>query len=218
VITQGPLTLTKGQAVDLNDPSTGVASVALQIQNATPFLIFVYSGANLYSIQPYIAQTIPAAGGQTVVVNPQNSVALASNGLTVVWLLAGETAPMEDGPLAVIAGTGSDIATISYSVDVNNSDQILVPVPGLVYVLYQLDVFNPAAGAATNGQVYQSATGAVPAPAGSVLYTFPGYATGAPFSNSFGGYPLTEGNGLYITESSTTNTIQGTLQLTYSTM
>jgi hypothetical protein len=110
VITQGPFTLTVGVTLPLIDPgaSSNNPATAVQLQNASPFVIEVNSGGTVLTIQSFTAQTVnTSGGGQSMSVVPivagSNGQTLATMSLTVVWLLAGESAPMLDGSLTAAA-------------------------------------------------------------------------------------------------------------------
>lgn len=110
MITQGPFTLTLGDTLPLNDPgaTSNNPATAVQIQNASPFIIEVNSGGIVLTIQSFTAQTVlTSGGGQQMSVLPLASGGSAQTtavqSLTVVWLLAGESAPMVDGPLTAAA-------------------------------------------------------------------------------------------------------------------
>lgn len=119
MITQGPFSLALNQSLPLHDPgaTSNNPSTAVQIQNASPFVIEVnMAGVNL-TIQSFTAETlnITGTGGQTGTVTPvaasDQTTRTAPGTLTVVWLLAGESAPIADGPLtaaaiAALANTG----------------------------------------------------------------------------------------------------------------
>lgn len=117
MITQGPYDLTLNTTLPLNDPgaNSNNAATAVQIQNASPFIIDVNAGGTVLTIQSFTAQTVPTSGGgQQMSVTPIAtniaSVTTAPKVLTVVWLLAGESSPMVDGPLtaaAILAVLGS---------------------------------------------------------------------------------------------------------------
>lgn len=110
MITQGPTTLTIGLVLPLNDPgaNSNNPATAVQIQNGSPFIVNVNVGGAVFTIQSFTAQTVPTAGGgQQMTLDPVasggSSQSSAANSLVVVWLLAGEHAPMVDGPLTAAA-------------------------------------------------------------------------------------------------------------------
>ncbi len=121
MISQGPFDLTLGTALPLNDPgaNSNNPATAVQIQNASPFIIDVNAGGIALTIQSFTAQTVPTSGGgQEMSVTPiqtnQPGQTTATKVLTVVWLLAGESAPMVDGPLtaaAIVNAFGNSIIT-----------------------------------------------------------------------------------------------------------
>lgn len=100
-LTTGPFTLTAGSSITLADPQvTGQWSTAVQIQNASGFLLSVQSDGAPYTIQPYTASTIPTPpGGAIIPVTPSALIANQVGTLTAVWLLDGQKAPIEDGSL-----------------------------------------------------------------------------------------------------------------------
>ena len=79
--------------------SGGNVSASVQIQNSSAFVLSILAAGEPYTIQPFFAQTIPT-GGQPIVITPtQNPQNTSGNTITIVWLLNGETPPMDDGPL-----------------------------------------------------------------------------------------------------------------------
>ncbi len=114
MITQGPFDLTLGTTLPLSDPgaNSNNPATAVQLQNASPFIIEVNSGGTLLTIQAFTAQTISTSGGgQQMSVAPLASGArsqvAAVASLSAVWLLAGESSPMVDGSLTAAALTSS---------------------------------------------------------------------------------------------------------------
>lgn len=108
--TQGPFDLTLNQLLPLNDPgaTSNNPATAVQIQNASPFIVEVNSGGIVLTIQSFTAQTVPTSGGgQQMSVTPMqsggNAQQTSPKSLTAVWLLAGESSPMLDGPLTAAA-------------------------------------------------------------------------------------------------------------------
>jgi hypothetical protein len=90
------------------DPYTAGGQVAhnVQIQNSSNFVLTILAAGLLYTIQPFLAQTIPLAadGGSVTLTSTQNpSGAASSSTITLVWLLAGEDPPEQDGPLTAAA-------------------------------------------------------------------------------------------------------------------
>ncbi len=114
MITQGPFDLTIGSTLPLSDPgaNSNNPATAVQLQNASPFIIEVNSGDTLVTIQSFTAQTVATSGGgQQMSVEPMGSGASAQTAapasLTAVWLLAGESSPMIDGSLTAAAISSS---------------------------------------------------------------------------------------------------------------
>jgi hypothetical protein len=152
MITQGPFGLTLGQTLPLNDPgaTSNNPATAVQIQNASPFIIEVNSGGNVLTIQSFTAQTMLTSGG-----GQQMSVDAIASGptgqttsprsLTVVWLLGGESAPMVDGPLtaSAIATTlaqsgigGAKLISATVALPANTGPTPLAAVPDGTYRLW----------------------------------------------------------------------------------
>lgn len=114
--TNGPFALTLGEEISIPNPViSGQDFVNVQLQNSSVFVITVLASGLTYTIQPFVAQTIPlTAQGTPILVtpsqNPSGTKSGASSTLTAVWLLAHEAPPMQDGPLtaaAILAGLGS---------------------------------------------------------------------------------------------------------------
>jgi hypothetical protein len=165
--------LSQGIILTLNDPSDySQASVNVQLQNNSGFALTVQSSGATYSIMPFFAQTIPTlGGGQSITVLPTNPIQSAGNqtgGLTVVWLLTGQTAPIQDGALTPIIINSREQSQSSYT-----------PTPPSYTYVYPLQatdqsqefLFFPVGGAGysvsytitgtTSGHVYASGTVAV---------------------------------------------------------
>jgi hypothetical protein len=89
----------------------GNPATTVQVQNSSAFIISVVAGGETFTIQPFVAQTLPlgASSGSAITIEGLTSPSgLTTDSLTLVWLLAGEPAPMQDGPLtsaALIAAT-----------------------------------------------------------------------------------------------------------------
>jgi hypothetical protein len=103
----GPFTLSFGIPSTYIDPASiyGNPSVNCQIQNSSVFVLTVQTGPDQLTIQPFTAQTVVIEGLQQLIITPsQNpSGGSTSETLTLVWLLAGESPPMQDGPLTAAA-------------------------------------------------------------------------------------------------------------------
>jgi hypothetical protein len=110
VISQGPFTLTVNTVLPLHDPgaNSNNPAVSVQIQNSSPFIVSVNSGGTVLTIQPFTAQTVATSGGgQQMSLDPLaaggSAQTVAASSLVLVWLLAGEVAPMLDGALTAAA-------------------------------------------------------------------------------------------------------------------
>ena len=99
--TTGPYYPVANTLISLNDPVVYSQSAnSLQIQNNSTFVLSVQSSGASYTIMPLTASTIPSSGGQTITVFP-TYIGYVNNtaGVYVVWLLPGQNAPIQDGPL-----------------------------------------------------------------------------------------------------------------------
>lgn len=126
MITVGPFSLTLNEPITLPDPAAtlGNFSSSVQVQNDSPFLLTVAANGQFYSIQEFTAQTIPLTGdGSSVLITPTAGPAGTQGGLSVVWLLATEQAPMTDGQL-----TGA--ATYAEGLAVEVLAPTVIPSPG----------------------------------------------------------------------------------------
>lgn len=119
--TNGPFTLNLGAEITTPNPTAqgGNPAASVQIQNSSVFVLQVLASGLTYTLQPFIAQTIPlgAGGGAPIQITPtQNPSGTtdASDTATLVWLLTGESPPMQDGPLtaAAILATVNPSATL----------------------------------------------------------------------------------------------------------
>ena len=133
MITQGPFDLTLNTALPLNDPgaNSNNPATAVQIQNASPFIVEVNAGGIVLTIQSFTAQTIPTSGGgQQMSVTPISAGVsgqrTAPQSLTAIWLLAGESAPMVDGPL-----TAAALSWSLYGAGIGGSEIVSVVAGGL---------------------------------------------------------------------------------------
>jgi len=109
-ITTGPYTISSGQTLSLNDPATwSIASATVQIQNNTGYTVFIQSAGAGYNVQPFTVSTIPCAGGQTLVAVVSATANVPVGSLTAVWLLPGQTGPMNDGPMTIYPKTTSTV-------------------------------------------------------------------------------------------------------------
>lgn len=104
--TVGPVTLTLNALTTQRDPSQNVGSqsVAVQVQNASVFVLQVVSDGNLYNLQAFTAQTIPCSS-QSITILPTATPGGGTAATTcwLVWLLKGEAPPQQDGQLTAQA-------------------------------------------------------------------------------------------------------------------
>jgi hypothetical protein len=126
MITKGPYSLTIGTTLELPDPgaTSNNPGTQLQLQNNSPLTINVNSGGTIYTIQSFTAQTVTAAGSQPLSVLPivSSGASTAANALFVVWLLQGESPPMQDGPL-----TAAAIASLATIITSQGATDVLQP-------------------------------------------------------------------------------------------
>lgn len=137
--TGGSVTLTAvGAAVTVQAPSLGPDFAAVQLQNSSVFVISALAGGETYTIQSFTAQTIPLASDAapiviTPIADPSGEVAGIGSSLIPVWLLEGESPPMQDGPLtaAAIAAaiTSQGIGTLVYGPAMPGADGVSVTPP-----------------------------------------------------------------------------------------
>lgn len=100
-ITSGPGAVTASTTYTINDPSIwGNPSTTVQVQNNSGFVITAYTSGAPYTIQPYMASTIPTVEDKS----PIRLVTSAGVGnqignVTTIWMLDGQSPPMPDGAL-----------------------------------------------------------------------------------------------------------------------
>ena len=125
---QGPYTLTAGQTLTVPNPTAGGGNpaAAVQLQNASGFVLSVIASGNQYTIQPFTAQTIPLVqDGSPITLQPiGQAVGIVSASLYVVWLLGQgnqpEAPPMADGPLTSAAVFAATSLNANSAVSVNS--------------------------------------------------------------------------------------------------
>ena len=102
MLTTGPFVPALNVPIAASSPYKGTpGAAAVQVQNLSGFQLFASTpgGGQVYSIPPLMAATLPLA--ETAGVNLSPVVQLAALGsITLVWLVAGESAPVPDGALA----------------------------------------------------------------------------------------------------------------------
>lgn len=119
MITTGPFNLVLNTEIELADPLSqgGNQSVAVQLQNASGFTLRVLADGDSLTIQSFTAQTVPLAGnGTSVAVIPITDGPAEATPLFAVWLLAGESPPMVDGPLTAQAISAALVGTADVNV------------------------------------------------------------------------------------------------------
>jgi hypothetical protein len=142
--TNGPFTLTLDQQLPIPNPTLGGVNFAkVQLQNSSGFVLTVIAAGLTYTLQPFIAQTIPLdLDGQPIQVTPTQVPGgddAGNNTLTAVWLLDGETAPMQDGPLtaaaiaAAISGSVAVTDVLVNGINVGTTNVIAVPASAVLH-------------------------------------------------------------------------------------
>ena len=128
--TTGPYTPVSGTPITVSDPSTGVPSNKVQIQNASGFSLSVQVGGLPYSVQPQTATTILTNNeGASITITPSSTVANQTGSITLVWLLAGQDSPIPDGFMGQsianqrIGGTYSIGTTVTTTISLLATDQ-----------------------------------------------------------------------------------------------
>jgi Pectate lyase superfamily protein len=128
--TNGPFTLTLNVPITIPDAGSaygGQPSANVQLQNSSIFVISVLAAGLTYTIQAFMAVTIPLTVGpengtaEPITVIPTQAISLLAQAfaLTCVWLLPNEAPPMPDGPLtaaAIIAIAGGGGNQLVYDV------------------------------------------------------------------------------------------------------
>jgi hypothetical protein len=124
--------LTLGVAQVLANPTAtfSTPATAIQLQNASPFILEVIANGAQSVIQSFTAQTIELpASGENITVIPTSGPAGTQGNLTPVWLQPNEAAAMTDGQLTGAAqyavGSGSTVVGPYFPV-VNNSGLVAV--------------------------------------------------------------------------------------------
>jgi hypothetical protein len=143
VIPVGPISLTLDTPVTEVDPAQtlGNSSANVQIQNSSAFVLNVLSGGDVYTIQPFFATTIPVTGAPIVITPTQNPQNTSGNTITIVWLLAGEQPPQEDGPLNLPLSTVEQLINAGLNTMVGSErfgsgvTVLVAPVPGMQVIL-----------------------------------------------------------------------------------
>jgi hypothetical protein len=110
---QTNLAVAVGITENFPDPTAqwGNTATTVQIQNTSAFIISVIAGGETFTIQPFVAQTVPLGSSQGAGITIEGIASpsgLTTDALTLVWLLPKEEPPMQDGPLtsaALIAAT-----------------------------------------------------------------------------------------------------------------
>lgn len=122
--TSPPVTVT-GTAFTVANPSkpqNSQPAVAVQVANASPWIVTCQAGGQQITIQPFVAATIAVALGNDLGITPSllAYTQLPPGYVQAVWLQAKELPPQPDGPLTAAA-------TIAASLGV--ADTQLVPSP-----------------------------------------------------------------------------------------
>ena len=107
MITSGPFTVSAGVILTVPNPLAqgGNPPKQAQLQNGSGYTLTVMADGVPVTIAAWTAQTVTLDGSGSPLTVEAGTLGQggATNELTVVWLLAGETAPMADGPLTAAA-------------------------------------------------------------------------------------------------------------------
>lgn len=155
MIVDGPYAVTLDTPLTLPDPaaSSGGSSSQIQVQNQTGYTIEI-TLAQTYVIQSLQAMTIPLVGsGASVTILPTDEISSTQpDALIVVWLLPGEPAPMQDGPLSAttvgVSITGGSVNITGGEVSVDNISGTQLAVTQSAEVVLS-DVLIPSSGILT---------------------------------------------------------------------
>jgi hypothetical protein len=106
-----PVSIPDGNITYSNRPSANV-----QIQNSSTFVLTIVAAGLTYTIQSFTAQTISLAPntGTPINISPSSASIVSPafvSSLIAVWLLEGESPPMQDGPLTAQAVSASILST-----------------------------------------------------------------------------------------------------------
>lgn len=96
----GALTLQVLNTVKDPTANNSTPAQSVQIQNASPFVLHVSSGGEVYTLQSFTAQTIPTAGDAAgITILPINGPAGTQGDVQAIFLQPKEDPPMADGQL-----------------------------------------------------------------------------------------------------------------------
>jgi hypothetical protein len=118
VLNRGPFTLALSVPQTFIDPATySENSANVQIQNTSAFQLSITTDGQQYSISPFFSQTVPCSEQGSVTIDPiSQTLGLAGNTVTLVWLLPNEQSPQVDGALTTGSfATGDVLASESTS-------------------------------------------------------------------------------------------------------
>lgn len=114
MITTGPYQLAAGTQLTVYDPAKyTTANSSVQVQNDSGFSLVVSVGGLSLPVPPRTIVTMPTGTAPQLVVTPSAvSGSSTSGALTLLWMLAGETSPVSDGPITI---STTQSATVSFS-------------------------------------------------------------------------------------------------------
>ena len=114
MITTGPYSLAAGTVLTVYDPAKYIsASASVQVQNDSGFSLIVSVGGLALPVPPRTITTIQTGTSPQLIVQPSSVSGSSSSGsLTLLWMLAGETSPVSDGPITI---STTQSATVSFS-------------------------------------------------------------------------------------------------------
>lgn len=95
----GPFTPVANTPLVEYDPAVNTpASVAVQVQNSSTFILVVSCGGLQYPIPAFTAATLPINQAQ-IILDPLYSAGTGAGVIVLGWLQQGEQSPVPDGPL-----------------------------------------------------------------------------------------------------------------------
>ena len=126
----GPFTPVANTPLTEYDPAVNTpASVAVQVQNSSTFILVVSCGGLQYPIPAFTAATLPINQSQ-IILDPLYSSGTGAGVIVLGWLQTGESSPVPDGPLVgvtLVVGSinvNSVAASIPFTYAVSGTVQV----------------------------------------------------------------------------------------------
>lgn len=169
MITTGPYSLAAGTALTVYDPAKYIsASASVQVQNDSGFSLIVSVGGLALPVPPRTITTIQTGTSPQLIVQPSSVSGSSSSGsLTLLWMLAGETSPVSDGPITISTTLSAIVSFSSQSVNNTVTTQTLItlgaPTPKSQTVNLTVESSSSGGGSfsivgGTSGHVFYSGT------------------------------------------------------------